>query len=946
MSFYDHNVFEGDTLYTLSRRIRNSAKPDNSRRRYGDVHILAVNLQYNMVKLMAGILYSARWQSPTLDDFEKILHAYNEENQVQLVKDDFFTREWIRIVNGCILFPSVISGLLFKIGYDMRQSKEVIIPEEYRQYIECLKLLYDQFDENAREPKLSKETLTGLLGEHNEPGVDIAFLVSHSIVSEIGDEYIIQIGNSFIEYFTNEITAVLWSRFGEGKASAHDFRQFVSILHKFEMFSEGNLWQQLEDKSLRRLRELAIDFILNEPDLSSPSAEVKKVYFDQHHQRHLGFTIPAVPDMEFKATEPYELLREAQDFEFYHTDLFDYQGVRTMFLLVLRLIIDLQTDYQHPYSEILILLKRCDKPFLVYMLVDEIQRSHPEIIPYLLNDPLLAPVAMNMVDTLSRSNQWLGGNIIKEDISKLRTEEIDFFWRAAFEHLLNLYSYRLSANYEMAARIFGSILQDQVERVFISHNTDNDFNRKVHLTQKKRYIDTLAMLRMKRLDSTGYHSVDRYVPMLLDGLLLPLIDVLQNKRQRVSKNEFIKFETATIYLFSDLLWIAEEIEINISDANASTAKLQKIQNDGYRYICQLLLEYFTIRIVTINPFPEKTTALAKRGINDFGIELINWGSLFLHFHRMGLLTKLNSAFKIELKFKKGATGYDDINVEQGTKLDYYVRILMYAFIDISKEANRYVYRGLPVLETKSQLQQLIMEYTSEYNGHEESEWKTDLFNERIKQTTFNYYRKPLFVLLYRALSFFSPQEQVRFLSSFFERSVNLLQMISAHNRLENKLARKWLAKKIEGIKVEAFIQSQASMTDIENALVEAVNSVDFFDTAQPLLEKVQSHSENVKKWGLDNAGFIYRIRLYQAFRKKDMALLDSIEEPVNNYVNEVYLATEKNLKFYYRALHDIYHLSSYDAAIESLASLSSRYPKNADYAFHLYRARIYKAIAQ
>ena len=945
MSFYFYNIYDGDPLHTLSTRISNSASPPADITSAHNPEVLANNIKYKITRLIAEIIFAARWVEPTTDDFNSALKSYNDQHGTTLTQEDFIVKGIIRLVNGYILFPSVIGSILSRITSDKEQGKQVEIPGKDFHEVSVMKIFYDKFSSPRRRPVISKAVLQNILQEHRESSVDIRFLESADIIQSLEEEYVVTKRNVYHECFFSEISFLLWDRFGE-TATEKDFSRYISLLHKFDLYDFHDLWKFLQGSSLNRLCELAIAFINSEPDLQDQSAEVKKVYLDQNHFNHFGFNIPDVPPAEFEADDPYELLAERDRLDFYHRDLFDYQGTRTLYRLVLRLIIQLQTNYREPYADVLKLLKQCDKPFVVYELRYEIQRNYPGIIPYLLNDDELAPVGMNMIDELKKSFQWIGRNLHVNEVASLRAREIESFWQAGFVHLLDRYSKRLSFDPERAASVLSRIFLDQTKRVFIFHNTETDYNHPVNLGQKKRYDQMMDQFGLRRLDSSGYYTSGGYVPMLIDSLLPPLLVMLRKGDNHIQPNEFLKFEASYIFLYTDLLRLLDRIDLSNNEQSITKEELAKVEVEGYTFLSGEVVRYFTQKTVTVSVYFEPADEVpVKRGINDFGLELIEWGELLLHFQSAGLLSKIDKDFHKALKFNKRIKVYDEGNNAEMVKLDYYLRILMQAFIAISKSANRFRFARLPVNDTLAWLQERIGHYATEYHSVEEKKWSVDLFNDRSKHVTHNFYRKPIFGLLCQAITFFDPNDQLLFLEKFFQVSTDLLQMLTAHNKIENKSVQEWLKRRIATINVNVFIDDGWSMNEIESALIEAINSVDFFDIAEPLLKKVEAHAEKVKRWGLENRNFIYRIRAYQAFRKADMELLNSIPEPRNDYVNEVMRMTEKNLKKYYQALNDLYNLSNYTGAIDALSSLSSQFPKNADYAFHLYRARIFKATA-
>ncbi len=945
MNYYNLHSSDNDPLHPLSTRIGNAASPfiQNNIKRLQHTHLLALSLQHNLTKLQAAILYAAKWDDPKLIDLEAAIEKYNTLHKTTFSAQDFFTKGWVRLVNRRLLFPSVVTSVLNRISIYQHEANKEELPD-INNPIWVLKLIKDRFPEEKRQPIISRSELLNLIEKHGDKEITISFLESLDIIVMSGENYQVTIRNDFQACFFSELAFLLWDYFGE-HATATDFSKYLSILHQFDIFSFHDLSTFLDGKNMNHLCKLAVDFLCNESDLGDRFNEMNKVYLDQNHFQNFSLTIPVPPAITLDAEEPYLLLKQKQEIATYNHDLFDFQGARTIYRLALRMVIELQTNIQEPYADVVKLMKQCDRPFLVYELQYEIQRNYPYIIPYLLNDDQLAPIAMNMLDELKHSHQWIGKGLHIKDVANFRTADIEAFWQEGFSHLLNRYSKRLSLDIETAAHTIGRILLDQTQRVFVPYNTQSDYNRTVHIIQKKRYNQTLEQLRCRRLDSSGYHTSGGYVPLLIDNLLPSLLNVLKLNANSAQQNEFLKFESVYIFLYSDILRLLNSIDTSNDECILAPNELADLKKGGYLLLVNVVTQYFVQKTVKVSRYFESTHEMpVKRGVNDFGLELINWGELFLHFQSLGVLIKLDRDFKKSLRYDTRIKNYQEANNEELVKLDYYMRILLHAYIDISKNANRYSYNRLPVNETTDWLEERITYYATKYHSKQRTKWSIDLFNERLKQVTYNFYRRPIFHLLCQAVSRFVPEKQQGFIESFFDRSNNLLLMVTAHNRIDNINVQQWLMQKISGIDIKVIMKEEWTIAEIEQALLESIQSNEFFDFADPLLIRVEEYIRMVKQFSPINENFIFRLRAYQAFRKKDMNMLEALIGPTSNYVDRENHNSAVNVKKFYRALNDLYHEGDYVAAIDALGSLHSQFPKHVEYAFHLYRAKIYKAI--
>src|SRR5690606_2360466 len=162
----------------------------------------------------------------------------------------------------------------------------------------------------------------------------------------------------------------------------------------------------------------------------------------------------------------------------------------------------------------------------------------------------------------------------------------------------------------------------------------------------------------------------------------------------------------------------------------------------------------------------------------------------------------------------------------------------------------------------------------------------------------NPYYRPLTTLLYESLNYFPLDQATEFFTLFFKESKELDRMLSAMNIIENNHIRKVLAEQIRKVDIRDYIRSRFSVGQLEQALINAVNSADFFDLAEPLMEKIESHIGNRKTQSVEKKDLLYRVKLLLALKRRDMKALESIRIPRDNFFG---VRREKsNIKDFYR----------------------------------------------
>ena len=168
-------------------------------------------------------------------------------------------------------------------------------------------------------------------------------------------------------------------------------------------------------------------------------------------------------------------------------------------------------------------------------------------------------------------------------------------------------------------------------------------------------------------------------------------------------------------------------------------------------------------------------------------------------------------------------------------------------------------------------------------------------------------------------------------------------MLTAINILDSQELKNIISKRISKVKIEDFIKSTYTITELENALFEAVNSDIHWKLAEPLIERIQKHFKKVDRNNINSQNLLFEISLLLAFKQKDLPKLMSLEIPKLDYISNYNKKMEERKQFFI-AIFKLYYENEYDEAIKQLESLLSRDPKNIYYAFHLYKAKTLKAL--
>ena len=95
-----------------------------------------------------------------------------------------------------------------------------------------------------------------------------------------------------------------------------------------------------------------------------------------------------------------------------------YQKTRSFCYSIIRIIVNNEPQNSQPYKNTLEILKDISKPFLVWSLYHEISSDFPFVIPYLLTDSELIPIAFKQVDKIG-----IDDNFLNEQSNRERKDE-------------------------------------------------------------------------------------------------------------------------------------------------------------------------------------------------------------------------------------------------------------------------------------------------------------------------------------------------------------------------------------------------------------------------------------------------------------------------------------------------------------------------------------------
>lgn len=899
---------------------------------------LQLGLPYVLAKIIQKLIFINRG----IDEFHKILDQYNSAQGLNITYKDFITRDWVLESGSQILIPEVLRHIVWKLGYDEQKGDKVDISQDTLHYVNIIQLYYQTYFENAVLTITKKDIILILKSFSGNISIDV--LLEKEILRRTEDKYIYvwTYHNEYLRHLSNEITALLWSDYGGENAEITNFMEF------FKRMLGAGIWPDdfgtyLPVASSKKLITLASQYVSEEKDLERSDNEFSKMWLNSNDDYRYG--IDTIPLVYFSYEDHYRFIESVEAAQQRYPSRFDYPHSRKYVLLLIRLLVGSEVIGQKRFDSILKILGSFQSPYILWNVYKEAKRLYPALIPNFIKDTDLAPLAFRMIDKIE-----VKGNYYADTYDKFldMRENVDRLWNEMFDTFLDLIARRVG-EVKSTGMALAKILKDLAGNVFKTSGTTLHATID-HAIYRRRYESVLRKLKEAYFSSSPYSFENKdmdnsrvilhFLPEIIDYIGIGLTT------SKSYRWHHIRLDIADLDLGIEILNLLNS-GIQESVVDNSGSDLLSIQgNNLAKILYNNLVEYYSITDVEIFSFVGEKEGLQKasRSTTEFGYEIVDWAQLYLCFEQAKLFDKFDADVIGSIEFDKDQDKYNEQNREQVIKLSYYIKSLLLAFQQLNNKKEVYEIKALPVTSTNRKLGNLVLKYAYHYSIDDIAKGRIDIFNERYSAFGYDKYHQHLANLLYSSIPYFNINDQEKFVREYFSYNTDISRLLTAINTIESNELQDIVSQRVDQLDIEHYIESKFMITDLEYALVEAVNSEKYFTLAESFLRRVERHYNNRKAKTEQSENFIFEISLLLAFKSKNFERLNEIEIPKPQYRINGADEHNKRLKSYYIALFHIYVDKNYDHAIGSLRILMINEPKNVRFAFHLYRAQTLKAM--
>lgn len=383
-------------IKALSQRLHHLAQTSTDVPEHVDQKIKAENLQYGVSFTLARLLTALTFRDRSKPVFEELLCDFNQRQGTTLTYADFENSGWVRCINGEVRLPSVVRYFAWQIGHCEQEGKPLAFPPGKTQHLAFLREFYEQHYHEVRLT-IAASALTELLAEFAAPSISTTFLLERDVLGERNGQYYWRGGN-YVQHLRNEIATALWLLTTGEQVTENQFRQYVRQLYSAGVWP-SDLHQFLTPFQTGRISELATEVLLNEPDLVDTGSEFRKIWLDpfSYHDRQLTSEAPHVL---LAGTTSAAVVQSIVYHKRWMQEVFDYQANRRFYSLLVRLAIGYDSLHPDPCANTIRLLKAADRPYVVWKVFQKLRGLGASAIPYLLEDPELAPLAFSALTEL------------------------------------------------------------------------------------------------------------------------------------------------------------------------------------------------------------------------------------------------------------------------------------------------------------------------------------------------------------------------------------------------------------------------------------------------------------------------------------------------------------------------------------------------------------------
>ena len=898
-------------------------------------------IKYCLPLLMTEIIRNLEFVDKSKDKFIALIEEYNKEKNTNLDFSDFENICWIRIVNNEIQIPARIDHLMWSLNSDY--DKEIVaIPVEKMDIVLCLLRYYKHI--YGKRAKITSDKINTLLNNYNLKNDAISYLIEKDILEyeENDNSYLWGTEEHFPVTLNDEIASLLWLLEKDESNLTASFSRYYSLLIKVHI-ELNDLSNYLSSDDCLTLFLQSKEYLKNETDLINSDKEVCKIWYDSDCFSHRNI-FGDVPTLNFNEADTYSLLKKIKNQNSFWRleDCIYMQKTRYFCFSLLKYIIlhEMKNNYSFG-NTIREIIKDVSRPSLIFEFLFIIERIYPEILPWFHIDPDLSPVALNILhEFIVNTNFFTNDALFFNKYEKQLSLKYDL-WLESFDIVLTniAYIWRTNiADHEQIGKSVARIFLDLSNKIFTMYLSTNSDNILWQRELFRTYSESLKRLNNIKTDLQHFNNdpVRKQIlfPFLFQHIIRYIIGLIK-KLNILERNSLIfhfeYFDISIDFIRNvNNLYNTEKQDDSVKQIN------DNLEGEIISLLSDNLIQYLYIEN---NNKQEKLWF----GFDTAKLDYIDWGYFFILLYKYNLLTKFNHEFTKSIIIDVSGDRYTVQNHNQIGKVIMFLRIIFFAYLSLKKERTDLYAIGVKIVKVSDFLERFITKHAIFYSIDKFGKGRVDAYDDFPSVDMYKR-EKPLIELLFDSMNYMKINTQTKLVKDLFNNSINLKRMLSAMNIINDVNIKNVISNYIRNIDIEKFVDSCFYITDIENALFQALYNDQHWEIAGSLISRIKEHyaTRNIRDEQVHY--LLYQADLLLALRKKDLKALQSVEYVKKEYYSREYKIQE--LKQFYIAIHMMDNKKDYSKAANILKNLLLSDPHNTNYGLNYFKASVFEVLNQ
>lgn len=749
--------------------------------------------------------------------------------------------------------------------------------------------------------------------------------IQDGLLIDKGNYYLItQTNNGRIfnlESSLHAIAAQLWilyqndNRFSDDESRLNFWLDLVLTFPRYP----SECFRYMDEETKNRFLELVEKKLIEDEDIRGNDSELDKLWLEENMGRRSDTLLYRIQFHFSDAQSHYDKYQLMQELASRQHNLFYADDCRNRLDLLLHILMNCGQTSEEPtfaYPIVIRLLNlSTTKPYLLWQICIGLEHRHPEIIPYLLLEPGFREIGFQLLQKININLFALNfpdeGNRFHQS-SKFKIELLKEYFEALLACLLD------ANDHDSQGAILLRVIKEYSRNLFLK---SGNFSENQLIEQKDKFLgyNTLWEILASARSNTrnmGSDVIERspIFYFIARGFLKELL----SEKPKEDWNEIYYPEVNRIDIGIRLLkTIRNPILFNRPTLREPISKeLDGIDSDTLQFIHKTYKSFFEKRKILVRT--NSTTEVEERDLrfqsSSYAIDRIDW-SLYLQsldfYGQKEFFAHSVPHFDLSTYQDVKNADLDDVITNEAHRLRFHIRVMLCSYNSLIDQ--RMSNQGLlNALETE--LTFLFQSYSQTII----SKNQYDVFNRNLEY----YSGINLISDFLEAANCFSEENRRMIIDKILENELSLNRVLLSLNIFSAEGDQSYLRNKLSEAKMEAFLEGQYYLPEIENVLINSINNPYLVNYAEQILTFIERKTNIPVQWKSQHEIILFEVKLIIAYRKDDMDTLESIEVPRDNEYGISDKSIELNARKSYFRASLLWKRQQFDEADKILQRLS------------------------